>query len=99
MARSAKKRSVNQKSPSPSRSTHSSPDRDRPAGPLSVVTAPDEREEVKVNNANVTELKNACDDALKRVRFGPCLFLFFYIDITRAVSVKTSAFHTNKPPH
>lgn len=27
-----------------------------------------EREEVKVNNASVTELKHACDDALKRVR-------------------------------
>ena len=26
-----------------------------------------EREEVKVNNASITELKHACDDALKRV--------------------------------
>lgn len=26
-----------------------------------------ERDEVKVNNASVTELKHACDDALKRV--------------------------------
>lgn len=27
----------------------------------------EEREEVKVNNASVTEMKHACDDALKRV--------------------------------
>lgn len=26
-----------------------------------------DREEVKVNNASVTEMKHACDDALKRV--------------------------------
>ena len=26
------------------------------------------RDVVKVNNANLSELKNACDDALKRVR-------------------------------
>ena len=26
-----------------------------------------ERDEVKVNNASVTEMKHACDDALKRV--------------------------------
>lgn len=38
-------------------------------GPLSVVIPEEEREEVKVNNASVSELKNACDDALKRVSF------------------------------
>jgi hypothetical protein len=46
----------------------SSPGSDeRPVGPLSVVVPPEEREAVKVNNTSLTELKNACDDALKRV--------------------------------
>ena len=45
--------------------TPSSPD--RPTGPLSVVISPEDREVVKVNNASLTELKNACDDAVKRV--------------------------------
>ena len=36
-------------------------------GPLSVVVPDEERDVVKVNNASVSELKNACDDALKRV--------------------------------
>lgn len=40
---------------------------DRPLGPLAVTVPASEREEVKVNNANLTELKNACDDAVKRV--------------------------------
>jgi hypothetical protein len=50
-------------------SVHSSPD--RPTGPLSITIAPEDREVVKVNNANLTELKNACDDAVKRVRALP----------------------------
>lgn len=33
-----------------------------------------DRDVIKVNNANLTELKNACDDALKRVRL-PVRFL------------------------
>ena len=48
---------------------------DRPLGPLAVTIPASDREEVKVNNANLTELKNACDDAVKRVRpfvFGVC---------------------------
>lgn len=40
---------------------------DRPTGPLSTTIPVTERDIVKVNNANLTELKNACDDALKRV--------------------------------
>jgi len=43
-------------------------------GPLSVVIPEEEREEVKVNNASVSELKNACDDALKRFLARPDLF-------------------------
>lgn len=31
-------------------------------------------EEVKVNNASVTEMKHACDDALKRVSVFPLFF-------------------------
>lgn len=66
MARTKKVSAANT-SPSPSRSDRSSPDRDLPTGPLSIITRPEDREEVKVNNVNVTELKNACDDAVKRV--------------------------------
>jgi hypothetical protein len=33
-----------------------------------VTTSPVELEVTKVNNASLIELKNACDDALKRVR-------------------------------
>lgn len=49
-------------SPSPS-----SPE--RPTGPLSIAVAPEDRDVIKVNNANLTELKHACDDAVKRVSF------------------------------
>lgn len=52
--------------------TPSSPD--RPTGPLSVVIPPEDREVVKVNNASFTELKNACDDAVKRYLSRPDLF-------------------------
>ncbi|KAJ3554667.1 hypothetical protein NP233_g12371 [Leucocoprinus birnbaumii] len=41
---------------------------DRPTGPLAVPVSQTDRDVVKVNNSNVTELKNACDDAVKRVR-------------------------------
>ncbi|KAJ4474811.1 microsomal signal peptidase 25 kDa subunit-domain-containing protein [Lentinula lateritia] len=47
---------------------------DKPTGPLSIVIAPEEREVIKVNNANVTELKNSCDDAVKRYLSRPELF-------------------------
>lgn len=41
---------------------------EKPPGPLSIPVSAEERDTVKINNANATELKNACDDALKRVR-------------------------------
>jgi len=47
---------------------------DRPTGPLAVPVPAGERDVVKVNNANLTELKNACDDALKRYLSRPELF-------------------------
>ncbi|KAF5356811.1 hypothetical protein D9756_006741 [Leucocoprinus leucothites] len=47
---------------------------DRPTGPLSVPVSSVDRDVVKVNNANVTELKNACDDAVKRYLARPELF-------------------------
>ncbi|KAH6917843.1 microsomal signal peptidase 25 kDa subunit-domain-containing protein [Coprinopsis sp. MPI-PUGE-AT-0042] len=47
---------------------------DRPLGPLSVTVPASEREEVKVNNASVVELKNACDDAIKKFLSRPELF-------------------------
>lgn len=59
------------RSPSPDAS-------DRPLGPLSVTVPAYEREEVKVNNANPTELKNACDDAVKRFLSRPELFKQIY---------------------
>ncbi|KII87709.1 hypothetical protein PLICRDRAFT_141656 [Plicaturopsis crispa FD-325 SS-3] len=55
-------------------SSHSSPDADRPPGPLSVSVPPDSRDVIRVNNANLTELKNACDDAVKRHLSRPELF-------------------------
>ncbi|KAL4072522.1 microsomal signal peptidase 25 kDa subunit-domain-containing protein [Scleroderma yunnanense] len=54
------------------RASSASPE--KPPGPLSVPIAPSDREEIKVNNANATELKNACDDALKRYLSRPNLF-------------------------
>ncbi|GLB42394.1 putative microsomal signal peptidase 25 kDa subunit (SPC25) [Lyophyllum shimeji] len=65
------------RTPSPSRSAAassaaSSPE--RPAGPLSIPVPTGDREVVKVNNANVSELKHACDDALKRYLARPDLF-------------------------
>lgn len=41
---------------------------EKPLGPLSIPVSAEERDLIKVNNANPTDLKNACDDALKRVR-------------------------------
>lgn len=61
MARSKKSGPVNGHKRTPS------PESERPAGPLSIVVSPEERDVVKVNNFNSTELKNACDDALRRV--------------------------------
>lgn len=47
----------------------------QPPGPLSIIISDEDRDEIKVNNANVSELKNACDDALKRVRVVINFFL------------------------
>lgn len=55
------------------RASSASPE--KPPGPLSIPAAPSsERETIKVNNANATDLKNACDDALKRYLSRPNLF-------------------------
>ncbi|KIY53276.1 hypothetical protein FISHEDRAFT_33537 [Fistulina hepatica ATCC 64428] len=66
-------------------STPSSPD--KPTGPLSILTLPEDREIVKVNNANATELKNACDDAVKRYLSRPDLFnqIFLHTDVRLAL--------------
>lgn len=68
----AKKPASNGSAP-PASSPEPSP---RPLGPLSVLTDKEklkEREEdvTKINNMNASDLKNACDDALKRVCFMP----------------------------
>ncbi|KAF5369056.1 hypothetical protein D9758_002943 [Tetrapyrgos nigripes] len=52
---------------------------DRPTGPLSIIISQEDREAVKVNNANATELKNACDDAVKRYLSRPELFKQIYL--------------------
>ena len=72
MARTKKaENGLSARTPSPTRSSSTSPSSpgspDRPVGPLSILVPAEEREDVKVNNANATELKNACDDAVKRV--------------------------------
>ncbi|KAG2036061.1 microsomal signal peptidase 25 kDa subunit-domain-containing protein [Suillus americanus] len=43
-------------------------------GPLSTSVPLEEREVIKVNNYSTSELKNACDDALKRYLSRPDLF-------------------------
>jgi len=55
-----------------------SPESERPAGPLSIAVVSEERDLVKVNNYNSTELKNACDDALRRYLSRPELFKQIY---------------------
>jgi signal peptidase complex subunit 2 len=68
----------------PSRSQSSDSLHPPPPGPLSIIITDEEREVIKINNANVSELKNACDDALKRVS---ALSLFFNVYfITRLFS-------------
>ncbi|KAI9567448.1 microsomal signal peptidase 25 kDa subunit-domain-containing protein [Boletus coccyginus] len=57
---------------SPRRGSSTSPE--KPPGPLSIPASAEERDTIKVNNANATDLKNACDDALKRYLSRPNLF-------------------------
>ncbi|KAJ7610257.1 microsomal signal peptidase 25 kDa subunit-domain-containing protein [Mycena polygramma] len=59
---------------SSSASIPSPPSPDRPPGPLSLAPLSGTRDVVKVNNFSVTELKNACDDAVKRYLSRPELF-------------------------
>ncbi|KAF8888541.1 microsomal signal peptidase 25 kDa subunit-domain-containing protein [Infundibulicybe gibba] len=47
---------------------------EKPTSPLSIIVSPADRDIVKVNNASLTELKNACDDAVKRYLGRPELF-------------------------
>jgi len=61
-------------SPSSGRATSPSLESERPIGPLSISVSSTSREVVKVNNANASELKNACDDAVKRYLARPELF-------------------------
>lgn len=62
-----------------SRSSVSPSSTDKPKSPLEITIAPESRDTVKVNNANLTELKNACDDALKRYLSRPELFNQIYL--------------------
>ncbi|KAF8633153.1 hypothetical protein AX17_004654 [Amanita inopinata Kibby_2008] len=77
-----KRRSV-----SPSLASPDGSREERPVGPLSVVVPAEDREPVKVNNASLTELKNACDDALKRYLSRPELFkeIHLHTDIRLAL--------------
>ncbi|KAG8216820.1 microsomal signal peptidase 25 kDa subunit-domain-containing protein [Butyriboletus roseoflavus] len=47
---------------------------EKPPGPLSIPVPAEERDIIKVNTASSTDLKNACDDALKRYLSRPNLF-------------------------
>ncbi|KAN0084265.1 Microsomal signal peptidase 25 kDa subunit (SPC25) domain containing protein [Tylopilus felleus] len=74
-----RKKSAKELTPEPSapvtssrRSSFTSPE--RPPGPLSIPVSAVERDTIKVNNTNATDLKNACDDALKRYLSRPNLF-------------------------
>ncbi|KAH0826568.1 hypothetical protein J3R83DRAFT_4924 [Lanmaoa asiatica] len=66
------KKSAKELTPEPSapvtstrRGSSASPE--KPPGPLSIPVSAEERDAIKVNTANSTDLKNACDDALKRI--------------------------------
>ncbi|KAF9460012.1 microsomal signal peptidase 25 kDa subunit-domain-containing protein [Collybia nuda] len=65
------------RTPSPARSdplSSSASSPERPTGPLSVIIPHQDRDVVKINNSSVTELKHACDDAVKRFLARPELF-------------------------
>ena len=64
----------------PSETKQSPPRASLPALAISAAAQDVDRDEVKVNNANLSELKNACDDALKRVR--PLCFHFLSLSHT-----------------
>jgi len=78
MARSKKSGLINGGLEAKGKGRTPSPESERPAGPLSIVVAPEQRDVVKVNNYNSTELKNACDDALRRYLSRPELFKQIY---------------------
>jgi len=63
----------------PSRSQSTDSLHPPPPGPLSIIITDEDRDIIKVNNANVSELKNACDDALKRFLSRPDLFKQQYL--------------------
>ncbi len=55
-----------------------------------------QREEVKVNNASVTDMKHACDDALKRVStvlFRVCVYSVPFVAFTLPCSPYTLFMH------
>ncbi|ETW77892.1 hypothetical protein HETIRDRAFT_144363 [Heterobasidion irregulare TC 32-1] len=58
----------------PSETKPSPPRASLPALAISAAAQDVDRDEVKVNSANLSELKNACDDALKRFLSRPDLF-------------------------
>ncbi|KAJ8461851.1 hypothetical protein ONZ45_g18148 [Pleurotus djamor] len=70
----AKSKKTNGDAPAPSSPILSETEDDRPTGPLSIVVPAEEREVIKVNNSNLSDLKNACDDAMKRYLSRPTLF-------------------------
>ncbi|PBK79912.1 hypothetical protein ARMGADRAFT_1021229 [Armillaria gallica] len=74
-------------SSSPTRSPSLPPSPDIPTGPLSIVIPHEDREVVKINNSNLTDLKNACDDAVKRYLSRPELFkqIFLHTDVRLAL--------------
>jgi hypothetical protein len=78
------------KNPASNGSAPSSSSPPRPLGPLSVLADKEKlkrREEdvTKINNMNASDLKNACDDALKRVCFTSTAWDLF-VTATESVS-------------
>ncbi|KAI0090423.1 microsomal signal peptidase 25 kDa subunit-domain-containing protein [Irpex rosettiformis] len=66
---------------STSESVHRDEGQNTPSSVVGLLRTPNvnaEREEVKVNNASVTDMKHACDDALKRFLSRPDLFKQIY---------------------
>lgn len=58
-------------------------------GLLTTAASPGDREEVKVNNASATEMKHACDDALKRVSVSYLVCLRLALAVFRWVMLSS----------
>jgi hypothetical protein len=95
--KSAKERSPEPSAPVSGSRRGSSASLENPLGPLSIPVSAEERDAIKVNNVNAADLKNACDDALKRVRAPP--YPGQHPLNHSAVSVASELVQTDTPPY